>query len=68
MTFHTDYVARMARGRPIPQVTMDQINESNRDNESANPDRTATLEALRANRDRSQPSSTSTTVREASAT
>jgi hypothetical protein len=47
---------------------MDQIDESNRDNESANPDRTATLDALRANRDRSQPSSNSTTVRVASAT
>ena len=52
MHFHAGHIVRMARGRPIVQVTMEQINESNREHETANPDRTNVLAELRANSDR----------------
>lgn len=52
MQFHAGHIVRMARGKPIVQITMDQINESNRENESALPDQDEVLAALRANRDR----------------
>ncbi|HUG13411.1 MAG TPA: DinB family protein [Thermomicrobiales bacterium] len=52
MQFHAGHIIRMARGRPVAQVTMDQIHESNRENETANPNHAEALAALRANRDR----------------
>jgi hypothetical protein len=52
MQFHASHIARMARGRSIVQVTMDQIHESNRENETAEPDHAEVLATLRANRDR----------------
>lgn len=52
MQFHAGHILRMARDRPVVQVTMDQIDESNRENRTAEPDREEVLAALRANRDR----------------
>lgn len=49
MRFHAGHIVRMAGGRPIVQITMDQIDEHNRVYEGVTPDQAATVAALRAN-------------------
>jgi hypothetical protein len=49
MRFHVGHIVRMANGRPLLPVTMDQIHASNLSHASSNPDIDETLGALRAN-------------------